>query len=43
MHNRQGLTPMMILEALCDWYMWPLYILGMMHMGKWPMPEDARG
>ncbi|KAI0274961.1 major facilitator superfamily domain-containing protein [Gloeopeniophorella convolvens] len=32
MHNRQGLTPKMIWQALCDWRMWPLYILGMTHM-----------
>ncbi|KAH8992482.1 MFS general substrate transporter [Lactarius akahatsu] len=32
MHNRQGLTPKMIWQSLCDWRMWPLYILGMTHM-----------
>ncbi|KAG8739351.1 hypothetical protein FRC12_016350, partial [Ceratobasidium sp. 428] len=25
MHNRQGLTPKMIWQSLCDWHMWPLY------------------
>ncbi|KAH7922808.1 MFS general substrate transporter [Leucogyrophana mollusca] len=32
MHNRQGLTPKMIGKVLCDWRMWPLYILGIVHM-----------
>jgi hypothetical protein len=34
MHNRQGLTLKMIWQALCDWHMWPLYILGLTHMSK---------
>lgn len=32
MHNRQGLTPRMIFDALRDWTMWPLYCLGLVHM-----------
>ena len=32
MHNRQGMTVKMIWHTLCDWRMWPLYILGMTHM-----------
>ncbi|KAG9075884.1 hypothetical protein FRC06_009841, partial [Ceratobasidium sp. 370] len=32
MHNRQGLSPKMIWQSLCDWHMWPLYILGLVHM-----------
>ncbi|KAH9065634.1 MFS general substrate transporter [Lactarius vividus] len=32
MHNRQGLKLKMIWKSLCDWRMWPLYILGMTHM-----------
>jgi len=32
MHNRQGLNPRMISEALCDWRMWPIYVLGLVHM-----------
>ncbi|CAE6473492.1 unnamed protein product [Rhizoctonia solani] len=32
MHNRQGLSPKMIWDSLCDWHMWPLYILGLVHM-----------
>ncbi|KAF7302502.1 T-complex protein eta subunit [Mycena chlorophos] len=32
MHNREGLTPRRIFEALQDWHMWPLYILGLVHM-----------
>ncbi len=35
MHNRQGMTVKMIWHALCDWRMWPLYILGMTHISKW--------
>ncbi|KAJ8472610.1 hypothetical protein ONZ45_g16592 [Pleurotus djamor] len=32
MHNREGLSPRMILEALKDWRMWPIYALGITHM-----------
>ncbi|KAA1467780.1 MFS general substrate transporter [Dentipellis sp. KUC8613] len=32
MHNRQGLSVKMIWQALCDWHMWPLYLLGLTHM-----------
>jgi len=32
MHNRQGLTIPMIWSALKDWRLWPLYILGIVHM-----------
>ncbi|KAF9270759.1 MFS general substrate transporter [Marasmius fiardii PR-910] len=32
MHNREGLTPRMIWKALKDWRMWPIYILGLVHM-----------
>jgi hypothetical protein len=34
MHNRQGLTLKMIWQVLCDWRMWPLYVLGLTHMSK---------
>jgi len=34
MHNRQGLSFRMIFDAVRDWRMWPLYVLGMLHMGK---------
>lgn len=34
MHNRQGLTPRMLWNALSDWRMWPLYILGLVHMSE---------
>ncbi|VEU20765.1 DEKNAAC101772 [Brettanomyces naardenensis] len=27
-HNRQGLTPKMLWEAMCDYYLWPVYIIG---------------
>lgn len=29
MHNRQGLTPMMLFQALCDWHLWPIYLIGL--------------
>ncbi|KAF8921857.1 major facilitator superfamily domain-containing protein [Mucidula mucida] len=32
MHNREGLSPKMILVALADWRMWPIYCLGLVHM-----------
>ncbi|KAF8685472.1 NADPH--cytochrome P450 reductase [Rhizoctonia solani] len=32
MHNREGLSPKMIWNSLCDWHMWPLYVLGLVHM-----------
>ncbi|VEU22188.1 DEKNAAC103205 [Brettanomyces naardenensis] len=28
MHNRQGLNLKMLWEAVCDWYLWPVYIIG---------------
>lgn len=34
MHNRQGLTPSLLWEALCDYDMWPLYLLGL----TWSIP-----
>ncbi|KAF7347395.1 T-complex protein eta subunit [Mycena venus] len=32
MHNREGLSPRKIFQALKDWRMWPLYCLGLVHM-----------
>ncbi|KAF7302927.1 T-complex protein eta subunit [Mycena kentingensis (nom. inval.)] len=32
MHNRQGLSPKAIFLALCDWHMWPIYCVGLVHM-----------
>jgi hypothetical protein len=32
MHNREGLTIGMIWNAVCDWRMWPIYVLGITHM-----------
>ena len=29
MHNRQGLTIPLLWQALCDWDMWPIYLLGL--------------
>lgn len=34
MHNRQGLTLGLLWEALCDWDLWPLYLLGL----TWGIP-----
>ncbi|RDB29373.1 hypothetical protein Hypma_016020 [Hypsizygus marmoreus] len=31
MHNREGLSIKMIFQALQDWRMWPIYILGIVH------------
>lgn len=28
MHNRQGLTPRMIWRSICDYDLWPLYLIG---------------
>lgn len=36
MHNREGLSPKMIWQALTDWRMWPLYILGLVHFSASP-------
>ncbi len=36
MHNREGLSPRMILVALADWRMWPIYCLGLVHMSETP-------
>ncbi|KAF8606759.1 MFS general substrate transporter [Ceratobasidium sp. AG-I] len=32
MHNRQGLSLQMLWDSMCDWHMWPLYVLGLVHM-----------
>ncbi|KAG7099772.1 hypothetical protein E1B28_001584 [Marasmius oreades] len=32
MHNREGLSPKMIWQALKDWRLWPVYLLGLVHM-----------
>ncbi|PWN46368.1 major facilitator superfamily transporter [Ceraceosorus guamensis] len=34
LHNRQPVTPRMLLKALSDWHMWPLYVCGLI----WEMP-----
>ncbi|KAF5864764.1 hypothetical protein ETB97_006609 [Aspergillus alliaceus] len=35
MHNRQAVTPKMLWEALCDYDMWPIYLLGL----TWMIPN----
>ncbi|TFK41998.1 major facilitator superfamily domain-containing protein [Crucibulum laeve] len=32
MHNREGLSVIMIWEAVRDWRLWPIYALGIVHM-----------
>ena len=34
MHNRQGLTLKKLIQALSDWKLWPLYILGLTHQSE---------
>jgi hypothetical protein len=34
MHNRQGLTPTLLWEALTDYDMWPIYLIGL----SWQIP-----
>ncbi|KIW48307.1 uncharacterized protein PV06_00909 [Exophiala oligosperma] len=29
MHNRQAVTPKLLYHALCDWEMWPIYLIGL--------------
>jgi hypothetical protein len=36
MHNRQGLTPKLLWEALIDYDLWPIYILGL----TWLIPQQ---
>ena len=42
MHNREGLTIKKIWQILKDWRMWPIYILGIVFMGKWHPPLFSR-
>lgn len=32
MHNREGLDVKMIWECLQDWRLWPIFVLGLVHM-----------
>ncbi|KAI7549440.1 MFS general substrate transporter [Hortaea werneckii] len=36
MHNRQALTLRMFWECLCDWHMWPIYLIGL----SWMLPSN---
>lgn len=35
MHNRQAVTPVMLWRCLCDYHMWPIYLLGF----TWVLPS----
>ena len=37
MHNRQGLSLTLLKEALCDYDMWPIYIIGL----TWGIPQQC--
>lgn len=39
MHNRQGLSFKMLLEALRDWHLWPMYLIGIVAY----IPESTLG
>jgi hypothetical protein len=39
MHNRQAVTPKLLWEALCDYDMWPIYLLGL----SWMIPPTPAG
>jgi len=34
MHNREGLSPGQIWEAIKDWGSYPLYIIGLLHLSS---------
>jgi len=40
MHNRQAVTPKLLWEALCDYDMWPIYLLGLTWLIP-PTPADS--
>ena len=42
MHNREGLTIMMIWKCIKDWRMWPLYILGLTFLGTYRRDDLLR-
>ncbi|KAF4820653.1 putative transporter [Colletotrichum siamense] len=35
MHNRQAITPKLLLQSLADWELWPIYIFGLI----WEIPS----
>ncbi|KAL2883493.1 hypothetical protein SGCOL_001176 [Colletotrichum sp. CLE4] len=35
MHNRQAITPKLLLKSLADWELWPIYIFGLL----WEIPS----
>ncbi|KAL2002756.1 hypothetical protein VTN02DRAFT_6035 [Thermoascus thermophilus] len=39
MHNRQPVTPKLLWESLCDYDMWPLYLIGL----TWMIPPTTVG
>ena len=34
MHNREGLSIKMVFKVFMDWRLWPIYVLGILHMGE---------
>lgn len=38
MHNRQGLSLGMLWQCLCDWHMWPVYLIGL----TWLIPNTPQ-
>lgn len=34
MHNREGLHIMKIWQVIKDWRMWPIYVLGLVHLSE---------
>ena len=35
MHNREGLTIKNVWNVVHDWRIWPIYILGLLHLSAW--------
>lgn len=37
MHNREGLHIRKIWQVIKDWRMWPIYVLGLIHMSEFTL------